>query len=210
MASSLPKKKRDKTMQRIFNAAQKTFAEKGFDGARMDEIARLAMVNKASIYYHIGDKRTLYEHILNEIFSGIADSLVQNNDPASPAEERLRTFIRTLAGLIDRNADLAAIMLREQASGAKDFPETLAQDFARIIGLITEILEDGASAGIFKQTTPVIVHLMAIGTMVFTKMSSPIRSKLAGHVAAFENLGNGLEHEVAVEIEDLIIDAVRR
>ena len=210
MASSLPKKKRDKTMQRIFNAAQKIFAEKGFDGARMDEIARLARVNKASIYYHIGDKRTLYERILNEIFSGIADSLVQNDDPVSPAEERLRTFIRTLAGLIDRNADLAAIMLREQASGAKDFPETLAHDFARIFGLITEILDDGASAGIFKQATPVIVHLMAIGTLVFTKMSSPIRSKMVGHVTAFENLGNGLENEVAVEIEDLIMDAVRR
>ena len=209
MAASPIKTKRDTTKQRIFDAARKTFAEKGFAGARMDEIARLARVNKATIYYHIGDKRTLYERILNDIFSGIAEQLIQNDNAASPAEERLRRFVRALAGLVDRNTDLAAIMLREQAAGAKDFPESVARDFSSIIGLLRQILEDGVSAGVFKQATPVIVHLMVIGTLVFTKMSSPIRSKLAAHVAAFETVGNSLENEMTAEIEDLILDAVR-
>lgn len=203
-------KKRDKTKQRILDAARTTFAHKGFAGARVDEIARMARVNKATIYYHIGDKVALYERILNDIFNGIAENLVLNDKPASPAEERLRIFIRTLASLVDRNADLAAIMLREQAAGAKDFPEIVAQDLSRIVGLLTDILEVGAKAGVFKKATPVIVHLMAIGTMVFTKMSSPIRSKLAAHVTAFENVGSGLEDDVAAEIEGLILDAVRK
>ena len=210
MNSAPLQKKRDKTIQRIFDAATKTFAAKGFAGARMDEIARLARVNKATIYYHVGDKRTLYERILNDIFSGIAEHLAQNDNMASPAEERLRMFVRTLANLVDHNADLAAIMLREQAAGAKDFPEIVARDVSQIIGLLSEILDDGVKAGIFKPATPMIVHLMIIGTMVFTKMSSPIRSKLADHVAAFENIGNRLKDEVAVEIESLILDAVRR
>jgi len=176
----------------------------------MDEIARQAKVNKATIYYHIGDKRTLYEQVLKEIFSGVADRLTQNDNADLPAEERLRQFVRALAHLIDQNTDLAAIMLREQASGAKDFPEMAALDLSRIISLITDILDDGAKAGVFKKTTPVIVHLMAIGTMVFTKMSSPIRSKLADRMTVFETMGKGLAEDVAVEIEDLILDAVRR
>ena len=210
MGLSMPVKKRNTTKQCIYDAARKTFAEKGFSGARMDEIARLARVNKATIYYHIGDKRTLYGQIVKDIFSGIADHLALNDDAASSPEERLRRFVRTLAGLINQNTDLAAIMLREQASGAKDFPEIVARDFARIIGLITEILDKGVEAGMFKKTPPVIVHLMAIGTIVFTKMSSPIRSKLAAQVAAFENIGNRPEEEIAAEIEDLILDAVKK
>jgi hypothetical protein len=63
---------------------------------------------------------------------------------------------------------------------------------------------------VFKQTTPVIVHLMAIGGLVFMKMSSPIRSKLASRVAALETVGKGLDSEVAAEIENLILDAVRK
>ena len=208
MTASPIKTKRDTTKKRIFDAARKTFAEKGFAGARMDEIARLARVNKATIYYHIGDKRTLYERILNDTFSGIAEQLIQNDNAASSAEERLRRFVRTLAGLVDRNTDLAAIMLREQAAGAKDFPESVARDFLRIIDLLTDILDKGSKDGVFKKTTPVIVHLMTIGTLVFIKMSSPIRSKLAAHGAAFETIGNRRENDVAAEIEDLILDAV--
>jgi len=207
--SSMPTKKHDTTRQRIFNAARKTFADKGFAGARMDEIARMARVNKATIYYHIGDKRTLYEGILKEIFSGVADDLTRNDDAERSAEERLRQFVRTLAHLIDQNTDLAAIMLREQASGAKNFPDVVARDLVRIIGLITEVLDQGVKAGVFKQTTPVLVHLMAIGSMVFMKMSSPIRSKLAARAAASETIGRGLDKDVAAEIEDLILDAVR-
>ena len=209
MDSALPKETQESAKQRIFNAASKTFAEKGFAGARMDEIARMARVNKATIYYHVGDKRTLYEQILIEIFSGVADQLTENDDADLPAEKRLRRFVRTLARLIDQNTDLAAIMLREQASGAKDFPETVARNFLRIIGLITEILDQGVQSGVFKQATPVIVHLMAIGSMVFMKMSSPIRSKLAVRAAAPETIGRGLDTDVAAEIEDLILDAVR-
>jgi TetR/AcrR family transcriptional regulator len=196
MNSSPLQKKRDKTIQRIFDAATKTFADKGFAGARMDEIARLAQVNKATIYYHVGDKHTLYERILSDIFSGIAEHLTQSDNATSSAEERLKVFVRTWANLVDHNADLAAIMLREQAAGAKDFPEIVARDFSRIIGLLTEILGKGVNTGIFKPATPVVVHLMIIGTIVFTKMSSPIRSKLEDHVAA--------------EIEGLILDAVRK
>lgn len=210
MRSSLPKEKHGPTIQCICGAARKVFAEKGFAGARMDEIARMARVNKATIYYHIGDKRTLYDRILQDIFSGVADSLTQNDRPDSPPPERLRSFVRTLAGLVDKNADLAAIMLREQASGAKDFPERVGRDMARIIGLITDILQQGARAGVFKPATPVIVHLMTIGTLVFMKMSSPIRSILAGCMPEFKTTGRGLEQGRAVEIEDLILDAVRK
>ena len=206
----MPTKKHGATRQRIFNAARKTFADKGFAGARMDEIARRARVNKATIYYHIGDKRTLYEAILKEIFSGVADRLAQNDNAERSAEERLRRFVRTLAHLIDQNTDLAAIMLREQASGAKDFPEVVAGHIVRIISLITEILTAGVKSGVFKQTTPVLVHLMAIGSMVFMKMSSPIRSKLAARAAASETIGRGLDKDVAAEIEELILDAVRK
>ncbi|MBW1769410.1 MAG: helix-turn-helix transcriptional regulator [Deltaproteobacteria bacterium] len=49
--------KRDESIQRIMDAATEIFAESGFAGARVDEIAKRAGVNKAMIYYRIGDKK---------------------------------------------------------------------------------------------------------------------------------------------------------
>ena len=48
----------------ILNAAAKHFAINGFGGARVDEIAAEAGVNKATLYYRIGDKAAIYDHAI--------------------------------------------------------------------------------------------------------------------------------------------------
>jgi AcrR family transcriptional regulator len=61
------------TSEAILKAATEIFSEAGYDGARVDEIARRAGVNKASLYYHIGDKKALYTRVLKNVF-GDADA----------------------------------------------------------------------------------------------------------------------------------------
>lgn len=52
--------------ERILAAARTEFAEKGFDGARVDEIARRANVNKALIYYYFQGKEELLQELLRQ------------------------------------------------------------------------------------------------------------------------------------------------
>ena len=47
--------KLSKTAEKILSAARAVFAEKGYNGTHMDEIAERASVNKATLYYQIGD-----------------------------------------------------------------------------------------------------------------------------------------------------------
>ena len=51
--------------RRILEAASKIFAEKGYDGARVDEIAKRAAVNKALIYYYFPKGK---EELLERLF----------------------------------------------------------------------------------------------------------------------------------------------
>src|SRR4051794_4820714 len=53
-----------RTQQRILEAAFKEFAEKGFAGARVDEIARSAGVNKRMLYHYFGAKEALFREVL--------------------------------------------------------------------------------------------------------------------------------------------------
>ncbi|HED23724.1 MAG TPA: TetR/AcrR family transcriptional regulator, partial [Firmicutes bacterium] len=50
--------------QRILNAAEEVFAEKGFDGARVDDISNRAGVNKALLYYYFSGKQDLFEELV--------------------------------------------------------------------------------------------------------------------------------------------------
>jgi AcrR family transcriptional regulator len=59
------REKRDESIRQILDAAMEVFAEAGYEGARVDEIARRAGINKAMVYYRIGDKKTLYQEVIH-------------------------------------------------------------------------------------------------------------------------------------------------
>ena len=210
MNPSTLKDRRSQTVERILNAATKEFSRAGFAGARVDEIAHIAGVNKATIYYHIGGKQALYAQVVHHLFGNAVEQFNRNITAAQSPEDNLKAFIQTIASMVDRHPELAAIMLREQASGGKHFPEMVAQDLAQILGILTEILDEGVRSGIFRETVPFIVHMMIIGAIVLFKMSSPIRAKLAPLVASFAKMSTNLSGPVAGEIEMLILNAVRK
>ncbi len=210
MPSLTLKDRRDQTIDRILQAATKEFSEAGFAGARVDEIANSAGVNKATIYYHIGGKQALYAQVVHHLFDNAVAQIKRNITAAQSPEDNLKAFIQTIAAMVDQHPELAAIMLRELASGGKHFPDMVTQDLAQIFSILTGILDDGIRSGSFRETVPFIVHMMIIGSIVLLKMTSPIRAKLAPLVATLDNMNTDVSGSVATEIETLILNAVRK
>ena len=202
--------KRNQTNRRILKAAAIVFSEVGFAGARVDEIARRAAVNKATIYYHIGDKQALYARVMHTLFEDAVERFERNVGRSESPVEKLKCFIQTVADTLERHPELAAIMLREQADGGRNFPDMVAQKLAGIIAIISDILREGAEKGVFIETVPVIVHLMIIGTSVFHKMSAPIRAKFTSLSGAAQPADHDLEVNAVHEIETLILNAVMK
>jgi len=60
--------------ERILTAAEKVFAEKGFDGARVDDISNRAGVNKALLYYYFSGKQDLFEELIKAHIEDIIKS----------------------------------------------------------------------------------------------------------------------------------------
>src|SRR5437660_6303029 len=75
----------EKTRAAILNAALQEFAHEGVTGARTDEIARSAGVNKALLYYYFKDKDGLYAAVLEQVVSDLG-----TGDEATPNSTDLR------------------------------------------------------------------------------------------------------------------------
>jgi len=209
MVSQSVESKREKAIRRILDAAAKIFSESGFEGARMDEIAKQAKINKAMIYYHIGDKKALYARVLHDLIGNAAEYFMSNLDENQSPEQKLKYYINGVTRTMDQNPLIAPIMMREQASGGQNLPEIIAGDFASIIGTVTKILEEGAKQGVFIKTTPFIIHSMVIGSIMFYQSSYPVRSGYAAFPETVKKLGDSVSGDFSREIEKLILRAVK-
>src|SRR5688572_1042785 len=105
------------TRARTLAAAAEVFASIGFAGARVDEIAARAGVNKAMLYYHVGDKDKLYATVLTETVDRVPPILRAAIAEADTPAEKLQCVLDTLASLPSSNPHFVPIMLREIASG---------------------------------------------------------------------------------------------
>lgn len=80
----------ERTRAAILDAAMREFAAEGLAGARIDEIARAARVNKALLYYYYRDKETLYGAVLDRVFRGLVERLTTVFDqPLAPRDKIL-------------------------------------------------------------------------------------------------------------------------
>ena len=210
MVSKSVESKREKTIRRILDAAAKIFSVSGFEGARMDEIAKQAKINKAMIYYHIGDKKALYAKVLHDMIGDSIERFMGDLQSSNSPEEKLKIYINGVAHTMDQHPHWAPIMMREQASGGRNLPDVIARAFAAIIGTVTDILEEGAKQGVFIKTTPFIIHSMVTGGIMFYRGSYPVRSGYAVFPESVKKLEAGVSGDVSQEIEKLILKAIKK
>ena len=209
MPSPKIKEKQKDTIRRILDTAAEVFAEVGFAGARMDEIADRTGVNKATIYYHIGDKKTLYSRVLHELFASTGDRLDRLLQQAGSPEEKLSKYIQQLAQVLDQNPHKAIMMLREIADQEEQLPDIVGRDLTQIIGKLIKILSEGEKQGCFIPVNPVIIHLMVIGALILYKAGTPVREKIIQSSESIGNTDGSLSGFFADEIERLVLRAVK-
>src|SRR5713101_8276115 len=81
----------------ILKAAVNEFAEHGIAGARTDAIARAARVNKALLYYYFKDKEAIYEAVLDQVFSGLRDTVVPVLETALPPRQKVLNYLELIS-----------------------------------------------------------------------------------------------------------------
>jgi len=160
----------DRTQREILDVATKEFAEQGFAGARVDEIAARTRTTKRMIYYYFGSKERLFVAVLERAYAGIraAEQTIDvgHLDPVAA--------IRRLAELtfdhheshpdFIRLVSIENIHRAEHIAGREDFPG----ENSRAIELIDAILARGRADGSFTRDVDAVdVHMVISAFCVF-------------------------------------------
>lgn len=200
-----------KTVETILDTATEQFAEKGFEGARIDEIARLAGLNKASLYYHFGDKSLLYKEVLIRVLTGISQRITAEVKQATSHEERLRVFISVLSNNIGSSPHFAPILSRAIADSGRKLPDQIVQQIMQVFGALFYIIEEGQTDGRFRQVSPMVVFHLIVGGLMHYQAGETLRARISSMgEAVFERKLDAPFEEAAGHVADVIVNALRK
>jgi TetR/AcrR family transcriptional regulator len=99
--------------ERIYDAARKVFLVKGMDGARMQEIADEAGMNKALLHYYFRSKENLFKAVFKDIFTKFFDRVRYSLFSDAPAKEKLTFFIDNYIEMIQANPYVPQFIINE-------------------------------------------------------------------------------------------------
>jgi TetR/AcrR family transcriptional regulator len=192
------------TQAEILNAARTVFARKGYDGATTREMADLAHVNTAMIYYHFTDKDQLYRAVLADSFSAF-EKVWEHGifRSAAPAKRKIRKFIEEFIRFQHANEELRKIMSMEFAICSRNYTWIADTYFVHSYSRLASILRDGVRSGELRKCDPSLTIPSIVGMIIHCFIMRPI----AEHIT-------GKEMDLAVGrfgkfVTDLIFDGLR-
>jgi TetR/AcrR family transcriptional regulator len=168
----------------ILSAAAQEFAEHGIAGARTDEIARQAHVNKALLYYYFKDKETLYGAVLDAAFSGLKTTVFRVLDSDLPAREKMMAYVGAYFDFVASNQMYPRLMQREMMrarEGHSQHIDKIVKNYIQPIFVrVSELIGKGIAAGEFRAVNPAHFVPSMVAVIVFYFSSAPMMQKIVG------------------------------
>lgn len=147
----------------ILNAALDEFADRGFEAARLDDVAKRAGIAKGTIYLYFRDKETLFQELLREMLTPIVggfETLGQADIPAKQLAERMRdVFVHEV--FETRRKDVIRLMISEGRRFPKLAEFYYREVLSRIFEALRAVLKRAAERGEIPQSLAEFPQLIA-------------------------------------------------
>lgn len=172
--SNTPEKTPDSTEQRIFDAAHELFVLKGMDGAKMQEIADRAGINKALLHYYYRSKEKLYEMVAKVVISRAIPIIRNLLESEEPLEEKISRFIDFYIDLVSRNPFIPLFVINELNKHPERFYENiLPKELPRPETFFRQV-EEAVAKGELKPVKPQHLIVNIVAMCIFPFVAKPM------------------------------------
>ncbi len=161
---------------RILQAASKLFAQRGYNGVSISDVAEDAHVVKSAIYHHFPSKEALYLAVLQETTRSSHDLMVAGAKGETWLE-RLRGTALVVGKLVGPRSHVFTLILERLAQTASEITstdittlQTLRREFTSVLA---EEIAAGIAAGDLKPIDPEVGSLCLIGLIAAALQSTP-------------------------------------
>ena len=171
------------TRKKLLTAARREFADSGLAGARVDEIAARAGVNKQLVYHYFGDKDALYLAVLELVYEEIRAQERKLNLAGLPPQQAIKRLIEASFDHLAAHPDFIVLLNDENRGGARHVrgSRKLEAMHSPLVSMVSAILSEGVQAGVFRKgINAVHLYISIAGLSYFYFSNTPTLSAIFG------------------------------
>lgn len=196
----------NQSVQNILIEAQHLFAQRGFDGVSINDVATAARVSKSNIFHHFGTKQALYLEVLKSSLDRFNEMTDHLEPERAPIEQRLYRFLEANAAHLQQYPEPALLILRELLENRREVTQHLAEQVTDAqFRLLFALLQEAQKAGEIRGDVDLAaLVLMMIGAVVF---QFQVRSLIQHH----PEVGfDGDPAEYSRLLVDILLNGIRK
>lgn len=168
----------DQTRARILDAAVREFSENGLAGARTEQIAEAAGVNKALLYYYFEGKEALYQAAIESVAKRVVETGLAAMTADRTAGEQIVQFALNHFDRLHSQRAFQSLMQQEmvrlQRGEENALTPIVEKVFRPMMGRLRDLFEEGKRSGELIQADEWQIMYAALGANVFYFLSAPV------------------------------------
>ena len=168
------------TEERILDAAKKVFISKGMSGARMQDIADEAGINKALLHYYFRSKEKLFETIFKEIMQQVLPVMSAIIESDKPLFEKIKLFCNEYIENIKKAPFIPIFILSEVNKQPEAFVKKMWGNRKPPVQLFFQQVEKEIKQGIIKPIHPAQLMMNLISMCIFPFAARPMFQLVGG------------------------------
>ena len=202
------KKEKDVTTeQKILDVATEVFQQKGYAGARMQDIADKAEINRAMLHYYYRNKEKLFEGIFEKAFQTLIPSMNEIFDSELPLFDKIHKIVDQYITMVSQNRNLPLFVLHELQQNPEKFVSSFFSNNTRPnpVKLIQQIQQE-AQAGNIRPIMPHHLVVNMLSLCMFPFVGKPVfQHVFQMNEAQYDQFLESRKKEVA----EFIIESIR-
>jgi len=190
----------------ILSAAQEVFMEKGLAGARMQEIADRAGMNKALLHYYFRSKEKLFQVVITKAISSLLPRLLGVIETDLDLFDKIRHLTSEFIGFLNKNSFLPVFIVNEINRNPQFFFKNVVRQEKAHLDSFQRQVEEAVHQGRIRPISPDQLFMNMMSMVVFPFLAKPVFKEALG--IPEEEYQRVIDRR-RIEVADFLIQSLR-
>jgi TetR/AcrR family fatty acid metabolism transcriptional regulator len=165
---TLRRKQREAAMEAILDAAARVFAEHGYHGASMEEVARASGCAPATLYGYFKGKQPLFARMCDGLMTAFGEGAAGAILGGGTYQQAFDDFVEFFIHFVEENRALIQVVIslhRSPETGTAPDPEQAQEARVAYLQLVSSLMQRGIDEGVLMEANPTDLAVCFLGLM---------------------------------------------